>query len=192
MSAITFEGPGGTIYTQLLANDIGRLGTADLGDGNMRVRLEINNLDNAGKFADILLWDTSPTESNPRFSVILDDDNEIVNIIEVMNTVGSGCCDIPAPNTFKGPGGTVYTQVFENSIGRIGTAALNSTTRIRIEIPNWQNVRIAVALLDKNWRLPTADNLRFSKKCSNEEVDDQVVDATAHLMRIAEIANDEF
>ena len=79
-----------------------------------------------------------------------------------------------APATMKGPGGTIYSVVFDGSLGRVGVASVNGKSRVRVE-PDDSSV-----VLPSPWKQPTVGNNRFSIVSDSAfELASAVAEATA-------------
>lgn len=68
----TFNGPGGTVYTQIAKTKVGRVGVAKIYGGTFRVRLEPSSDDVVKKVAEKLSGWKMPEQKNRRFSTVAD------------------------------------------------------------------------------------------------------------------------
>ncbi len=79
-----------------------------------------------------------------------------------------------AKATFKGPGGTVYTQIAKTNRGRLGVARLDQDQiRVRIEPASAEATQKMSAQL-KEWKQPYGSNRRFSVIVGDKSVEKAV------------------
>ena len=95
-----FYGPGGTAYQTIAVSARGRAGTANLGDGRVRVRVEPATDAIASAMTSELVGWTKPTSSNRRFSLVVSHDRAAT---EALARLVLGLAEPePAPATLAG------------------------------------------------------------------------------------------